>query len=99
MRASRRILPGRADMDAQSRRAAAQQAMRTAIRRAVDRGLNVPCLVETEPLWLSDRRTERTRAARLCGDCPVLGRCAALADTLPITFGVWGGKDHAPTSL
>ncbi len=48
--------------------------------------------------WASERQARHDRAATVCGGCPVLARCAALAaEQPPASGGVWAGAVHPPT--
>lgn len=56
---------------------------------------STPCRVHTDPakgrdLWFSPFR-DREQAARMCQDCPFLGRCGYNAVVSRATHGVWGG--------
>lgn len=48
---------------------------------------------EPPNLWLSEDRSERAQAARLCTGCPVFNECASSAGHNRPTFGVWAGRD------
>jgi Transcription factor WhiB len=45
-------------------------------------------------LWLSNLKTERAEAARLCIGCPVFHPCGEAAEARQETFGVWSGVDR-----
>jgi WhiB family transcriptional regulator, redox-sensing transcriptional regulator len=54
-----------------------------------------PCRRHTDPsegrdLWFSPFR-DREQAARMCQDCPFIGRCGYNAVVSRATHGVWGG--------
>jgi WhiB family redox-sensing transcriptional regulator len=53
---------------------------------------DTPCRVSTAgDQWFSPFR-DRERAARLCRQCPFLGRCGYNAVASRATHGVWGGE-------
>ncbi len=71
----------------------AQRSLGLAIR---DTDRPVPCLLPGPNLWLSERRPERSEAAKRCAACPVLAECAAVGAAAPLeTWGVFGGHDYA----
>lgn len=74
---------------------AAQRALTTAVRAAATIRRSVPCLVESEPLWLSRSDADQRRAVRLCKACPVITQCRAVADAQPASFGVWAGRVYS----
>ena len=41
--------------------------------------------------WFGEKRGERERAMKACGECPFRGRCAYNAVGAGATHGVWGG--------
>ncbi len=47
--------------------------------------------------WTSDDPEERARAARRCAGCPVFSACAAAADEMQESWGVWAGVDRRPS--
>ena len=57
----------------------------------------VPCRAphEGDGLWLSEKVTDRRRAAQLCGGCPVVNACNRLMLQVNPTFGVFAGVDTA----
>lgn len=57
--------------------------------RGADR---VPCRDHPEPLWISERRSEREYAALLCRACPLLEVCAEYGARE--SFGTWAGQDR-----
>lgn len=63
----------------------------------LDSGDRPPCCWPDEgPLWLSDQRAERARAAELCDGCSILDACHAAAEESGERFGIWGGRDRTP---
>lgn len=74
---------------------AAQRALMAAVRAAAKTRKSVPCLVESEPLWLSSSSADHRRAVRLCKACPVIEHCQAVADAQPASFGVWAGRIYS----
>lgn len=49
---------------------------------------------ETWAYWTSQDRDELAQAAAWCVGCPVFARCAAAADELKATAGVWAGVER-----
>jgi hypothetical protein len=47
-------------------------------------------------MWTSEDVADRDAASALCLGCPVLGLCAAAADSRDERWGVWGGRDRGP---
>lgn len=63
-----------------------------------DQGRRPPCgdWTDGDNPWLSDNHDQRARAVQACATCPLLEPCAAAADEVGETFGVWGGRDYSP---
>lgn len=74
---------------------AAQLALTAAVRAAAKTRKRVPCLVVSEPLWLSSSTADQRRAARSCKVCPVIAQCGAVADAQAAPFGVWAGRIYS----
>ena len=72
----------------------ARMRLQQALDEALALGLIVPCLGRAE--WISDRLADRTGVALECSPCPALTECAAHADELRPTWGVWAGHDRSP---
>ena len=61
-------------------------------RLQAGRRLNVtPC--DGRPEWISESRTDRREAARLCAGCPIADLCGTYASTADERAGVWAGHD------
>lgn len=50
-------------------------------------------LCEGDDRFISDAPKERSAAAELCPDCPILATCGAYALAGKERFGVWAGED------
>ena len=56
----------------------------------------VPCRStgpEGGDLWLSEKVTDRRRAAKLCAGCPIVSTCNTWMVQVNPTFGVFAGVD------
>jgi hypothetical protein len=71
---------------------AALEALHVEVTAHAERGQPVPC--HGDDRFLSEFRKARDEAAPLCAPCPVLAVCAAAADELQPTAGVWAGIDY-----
>lgn len=59
-------------------------------------GIAPPC--DHDGRWFGERE-ERREAATICrARCPVLDECAALADAIDPSHGVWAGHDRTKGS-
>jgi len=57
-------------------------------------GRPTPCRADPEPFTADDAR-ERTRAAAMCGSCPLRDLCRSYAAEAGEAWGVWGGVDRS----
>jgi hypothetical protein len=48
----------------------------------------------TSELWLSEHKSDRAQAARMCAGCPVIEPCGQAAEAKDERFGVWAGCDR-----
>ncbi len=71
------------------------QRLRLALAEMVEQGELPPCS-DGSGRWVSQDRNDRATAAADCGFCPILTECAAAADAVRESFGVWGGRDRTP---
>jgi hypothetical protein len=71
----------------------AEEVFRVALLDVSGRGDAVPCEGVDGEAWVSESPSERRRAARLCGACPVLIQCGEAATETRESWGVWAGKD------
>jgi Transcription factor WhiB len=70
----------------------AMTALSDALLSLIHRDVRPPCGDDPDT-WMSDDKTERADAARLCQSCPLIVTCADYADAIHPTHGVWGGRD------
>jgi WhiB family redox-sensing transcriptional regulator len=75
----------------------AAETFRVALLDVTARGQRAPCEGVYADAWVSESPSERRRAARLCGDCPVITECGAAADETGERWGVWAGRDRTRT--
>lgn len=78
----------------------AAQDLTGALLRMVERGQRTRCVVgETSTYWTSDDPELRHLAASWCTGCPIAELCAAYADEIHATWGVWNGTDYSTNSI
>lgn len=72
-------------------RAAARRALLDLLDAHAAAGRAVPCRVQPDAGWTSDRPDEQAYGARLCERCPALDQCRAYGLAFPKEAGVYGG--------
>jgi hypothetical protein len=71
--------------------------LHSALVELVDTGQRPACLDQSD-VWLSESRTDRAIAVRLCAGCGVIVECAAAASEVHAHFGVWAARDRTTSS-
>ncbi len=70
--------------------------MNQALLELLEQGTRPPCgygVGTDDHPWFAETTEGKAYAARLCRHCPITAECAALADELRPTFGIWAGTD------
>jgi hypothetical protein len=72
------------------------EAMNARLMELTQHDGQIPPCAHNPDAWLSEHPDQRRIAARACRYCPLIQTCAALADQIRPTFGVWAAVDRTP---